>query len=626
VALLAIVVLFLHAREYRIFFTDDGLISLRYSQRLLEGHGLTWTAGERVEGYSNLLWVLLVAGVGGFGIDLIDAARIVGFAATSAAICAVVYAYRPSRLTDTLPSLVGTLTIALSGSVAAWTVGGLEQPLLAGMLAWGIALCLPLIDRRDESPGSHEQRGMKPMLRVMLAGVFFGLVCLTRPDGPLFTVAAVAGLFLTLGFNRNTLKLAAGLAAMAALFWVGQLIFRLAYYGEWVPNTALVKAKLSPEHLDHGWRYIYNGYLRLIPMLAFIGAFLLMRRPQDATHRRRLLFLLLPLAGWTVYMLVVGGDIFLAWRHFVPIVIILALIAAEVMQWLQQQQGWLRSAGLATGIAALMAFGVIQHIDPRNRRATKEHWQWDGKIMGNILKTAFGPQQPLLGIEAAGCIPFWSELPCVDMLGLNDHWIPRHPPKEFGKGYIGHELGDGMYLLRREPDLFIFHAPYGSFWSSSAGGKQMQKDTRFWKLYTPIYIGATAPDTNVALFWVKRESQKIGIRRSAEQVVVPGFLFNGNAKLIARLDAQGRFGVDATAGQPARIDTLRLTEGTWRVEVAGSAPARQISISRTADNGALASGASGLMLTLSEETPVNVEIAPTGGADHIREVVFRKER
>jgi hypothetical protein len=41
------------------FFSDDAFISLRYAQRLAHGQGLTWTDGDRTEGYSDLLWVLL---------------------------------------------------------------------------------------------------------------------------------------------------------------------------------------------------------------------------------------------------------------------------------------------------------------------------------------------------------------------------------------------------------------------------------------------------------------------------------------------------------------------------------------------------------------------------------------
>jgi arabinofuranosyltransferase len=45
-------ILFLNAVHYLPFLSDDSLISLRYAHRLLDGHGLTWTEGRPVEGYS----------------------------------------------------------------------------------------------------------------------------------------------------------------------------------------------------------------------------------------------------------------------------------------------------------------------------------------------------------------------------------------------------------------------------------------------------------------------------------------------------------------------------------------------------------------------------------------------
>ena len=38
------------------FLTDDAFIAFRYVRNLLEGHGLVFNPGERVEGYSNFLW------------------------------------------------------------------------------------------------------------------------------------------------------------------------------------------------------------------------------------------------------------------------------------------------------------------------------------------------------------------------------------------------------------------------------------------------------------------------------------------------------------------------------------------------------------------------------------------
>ena len=76
VTLAAAALLLAHAARELPFFADDGFISLRYAQRLLEGRGLTWTDGEAVEGYSNLLWVLGCAGLGALGLDLVTAARL----------------------------------------------------------------------------------------------------------------------------------------------------------------------------------------------------------------------------------------------------------------------------------------------------------------------------------------------------------------------------------------------------------------------------------------------------------------------------------------------------------------------------------------------------------------------
>lgn len=41
--------------------SDDAFISFRYARNLVEGKGLVYNAGERVEGFSNFLWTMLIA-------------------------------------------------------------------------------------------------------------------------------------------------------------------------------------------------------------------------------------------------------------------------------------------------------------------------------------------------------------------------------------------------------------------------------------------------------------------------------------------------------------------------------------------------------------------------------------
>ena len=43
------------------FHTDDCYISFRYALNFYKGYGLVWNPGERVEGYTNFLWVIIMA-------------------------------------------------------------------------------------------------------------------------------------------------------------------------------------------------------------------------------------------------------------------------------------------------------------------------------------------------------------------------------------------------------------------------------------------------------------------------------------------------------------------------------------------------------------------------------------
>ena len=49
------------AAAFRFNNADDAYIAFRYGRNLMQGHGLVFNAGERVEGYTSLLWTLLLA-------------------------------------------------------------------------------------------------------------------------------------------------------------------------------------------------------------------------------------------------------------------------------------------------------------------------------------------------------------------------------------------------------------------------------------------------------------------------------------------------------------------------------------------------------------------------------------
>ena len=580
----ALIFLFYHAKYYMPFISDDSLISLRYAQRLLEGKGLTWTDGPPVEGYSNLLWVLAVAFLGAFGVDLIDATRVLGFVGMGLVMFAVVYALAPpARGSSIVGASAANVFIAFAGPIAVWAIGGLEQPLIAGFLAWAIALMFRVLE--DDEPSKAHTFG---------ASVFLGLLALTRPDGAIFTVSAVAALVFSKGFNRRTLTIAAKIVSLPLLFYGGQLAFRLMYYGEWVPNTAYLKVTPSPEYFERGRQYALTGFLALAP-LSFVGLALIILMLLSKAQRPKALLLLLALVTWLAYLVLIGGDIFPAFRHHVPVIVILAfaLAAGTAHVWSGIQSKPVR--GLVVVLLALLSayFLRVQINHPQNERGRTERWEWHGKKVGEFLKEAFGHKQPLLAVTAAGCLPYWSELPSLDMIGLNDHYLARNPPPPGTKRRLGHEFGDGAYMLRRAPDLIIFCGPAGKLTACYPSGTQKEKTQEFRDRYAPVIFAdvptlsvsrrerwtvGNPPQGMLSLVYISRDSDKIGIRNEGDRVVIPGYLFtdsdNTNQDGIARelvvvayMNGDREVVIAVTDKRPAAISGVRLPAGKWEADV-----------------------------------------------------------
>ena len=62
------------------FINDDAFISFRYADNLVRHGELVFNPGERVEGYTNFLWTILMAGVLSLGLDVVVWSKLLGIA------------------------------------------------------------------------------------------------------------------------------------------------------------------------------------------------------------------------------------------------------------------------------------------------------------------------------------------------------------------------------------------------------------------------------------------------------------------------------------------------------------------------------------------------------------------
>ena len=187
---------------------DDPFIVFRYSERFLQGKGLTWNDGEHVEGYSDLLWVLLVAAGGIFQRNLTLVGWTLGMLANVATLLAVVWAFAKDHASPILPVGSALLLLATSSAFAFWGAASLETSVVDALLAWALAAI-------HRTPPDRWWLG---------PGVILGFLAITRPDTILFAVGIAAGLILHDRFRRVAIWQASQLLAVPAAFFISQMI------------------------------------------------------------------------------------------------------------------------------------------------------------------------------------------------------------------------------------------------------------------------------------------------------------------------------------------------------------------------------------------------------------------
>ncbi|MDE0004189.1 MAG: hypothetical protein OXQ29_15985, partial [Rhodospirillaceae bacterium] len=283
------------------FLCDDAFISFRYVRNLLEGHGLVFNPGERVEGYSNFLWVLELSVLWGlFGLRPELSAPWLSVACTVGTIAAVLWwaARTPGLEHRRLLAWIAIGLLCSSATFAAWTsAGGLETRQFTLFVVLAV-VCLTV--RCDSRWG------------LLAASCSLAAASYTRPEGPLLAVCCIAWFILQRVVARRSLRLDLGelvwLVAPFVVLVAAHSVFRYGYYGEWLPNTYYAK-HIRPWY-ESGFRYLWaatleTGLYLLVPLAVF-ALREAWRESRDLRHALPLLCIILHAA----YVLRIGGDHF----------------------------------------------------------------------------------------------------------------------------------------------------------------------------------------------------------------------------------------------------------------------------------------------------------------------------
>ncbi len=439
---------------------DDAMISMRYAWNFAHGHGLVWNTGQRVEGYTNLLMTLLMSLAALFlskplavlAIQVLGVLVLLATSFVARFIAHHVGAGNPFR------ELIGILVFAavfFYWPLSYWTLMGMETGLLTLLVMAATLFAF---------------RWLRSGLDRDLAAVslFSGLAFLARNDSLVFAALIFAFLLLE-AYARKAPSpawrkiLFAG--ALYLLFPIAQTIFRLAYYGQLLPNTYTLKLSNFPLwiRLIGGIRFVtpFLQQTALILVLAVLSLVLSFKR------ERIFLFLFMPVA--LAYQVYVGGDPWPSWRILAPAMPPLLILAVTACADLAARWPAVASRKyLAASFICVVAFAALLFADLPFLSDMSVRAPTSAAIANRInTNTAIAINQltdpaATVGVIWAGTLPYYTDRQAVDFLGKSDPYIASLNADVSGavswSGMIsvpGHNKYDLAYSIEKLHPTFI---------------------------------------------------------------------------------------------------------------------------------------------------------------------------
>jgi hypothetical protein len=381
------------------FLDDDAMISMRYGWNLAHGNGLVWNEGQRVEGYTNFLWTCAMALVHKAGVDIAHASLVMLACNVLLSCLLIVYLDRLlAALSVRAGCAMGALVVcALSREMLGWSLSGLEATALALLFTMAMG----------------SVAGDAPFDRWM-AYLAIALLPLVRGDAITLALLAAASAAVI----RKDARLGVALGTVALAPFVAHLLFRHAYYGEWVPNTAYLKIGRWGGRFEHGALYTLS-FVQTHAVAVGLAALAVVLGSRVARTVGVSIVMVL------AYVCYIGGDAFAGARFFVPVLPVLFALAAHGLS-----VGFTRTSARRIALTALVV-GTPLLFPSRSwpLPALFPAMEPSGSDVSNIRIGYWlrdhTPTDAVVGDYWAGSVFYFSGRRGVDFLGKMDVTIAR---------------------------------------------------------------------------------------------------------------------------------------------------------------------------------------------------------
>lgn len=468
------------------FIQDDAFITIRYVENFAEGNGLIFNKGERVEGYTNLLWVMVLsvfAVISNLLSLQLDLAKISQVLSLFFGLITLVVSYfvtvnlikkkneefsQSDSVIIQIIALTPPFLLMLSAPMLYWGISGMETTLFTLLTLLSVYRYIVVNNEND----------------IDLIFVIVSLLnTLTRPEGMLVFVLIISwSLIKRFMYYRGGKKILSKVLSIKIKkevlcyftplsLYVG---FRLIYYGYPLPNTFYAKTGFNLEHFVRGVDYVVGsfrenfilGIFLLLPLLSF----------RNLKLRSDITFFYFFMIFYLTAVVLIGGDVLPIDRFILPVIpLILFFASVSLFQiYISLKQNWKKYLYIAFVFVSVGFLGVENYESRITEIKTKRSYEVGlvkkMKIYGEWIKKQTyekNNSKQLSDVKVAlstiGSLSYSSGATIIDLVGLTDEYTAHNPVEVPG---IDEDLPvlwkerryNAEYVLSREPDYIIFPA------------------------------------------------------------------------------------------------------------------------------------------------------------------------
>lgn len=475
---------------------DDAYITFRYARNFANGKGLVFNIGERVEGYSNFLWVILLSVGSRMGCDIAIFAKWVGvlFTLLSSFFCILILRRDKARPTVYFwgDTFVLSILVFSYPSILYWASGALETPLIMFSLIFAIWI----VTLEGES-----------VLVSLIKGIAMALPSLVRFDGIIFS--AIMIVYLLVNFKKAPFTGRIILQILISVAVVGIYhVWRIGYYDSFFPNTVIVKGSTG------FWRLFRGGISYMIAfitvnniLLFFVPIFFVLILRLKFSKTDQLLFLFI-ISYW-IFIALIRGDFMAGHRYAtatIPPLVLLGVLSGRKLL----KNSSLNSIRYVHIWILLFVFTIaITHFLGYYVRDFHKRYEWPAEkgkhyrlIVNYLIERNLGYTS--LAIDEPGIPGYFFPGIIIDTWGLTDrtialikkrHKIPITSIK-FGNDAVPENRGNAKkeiaeYILSQRPTA-IYGLTYGL--SKDRLEKLGYKEVKIKKVPYPLLINFSKQD------------------------------------------------------------------------------------------------------------------------------------